>query len=141
MVHEKILFPNPKPVIDVVGESELVMTPDPEIKLQLPIPTSGLFAFMAAVGEEIQRVWLDPAFARVGISFTIIAIVELEAAQGELEIVQAKTFVPKPNPVIEVVGESEFVIVPVPESKVHIPVPTVAVFAVIIVFGLLMQIV
>ena len=60
---------------------------------------------------------------------------ELEGAQGLFEIVQAKTLVPKPNPVIEVVGESELVIVPDPEIKVHIPVPTVAVFADITVVG------
>lgn len=34
-------------------------------------------------------------------------------------MVQAKTFVPKPNPVTEVVGESELVIVPDPEINVH----------------------
>ena len=64
---------------------------------------------------------------------------ELEGAQGLFEIVQAKTLVPKPNPVIEVVGESELVIVPDPETKVHTPVPTVAELAVINVFGLLIQ--
>ena len=47
--------------------------------------------------------------------------------------------VPKPKPVIDVVGESELVIVPMPETKVQTPVPTVAVLAVINVLGLLMQ--
>ena len=50
-------------------------------------------------------------------------------------MVQAKTFVPKPNPVIEVVGDNELVIVPDPEIRVHTPVPTVAVFADITVLG------
>ncbi len=54
-------------------------------------------------------------------------------------MVQAKTFVPKPNPVMDVVGESEFVITPVPETKVQTPVPTVAVLAVMNVFGLVIQ--
>ena len=42
---------------------------------------------------------------------------------------------------IDVVGERELVIVPLPEIKLHVPVPTVAVLAVIKVFGLLMHIV
>ena len=68
-------------------------------------------------------------------------MVEEEAKQGKLEIVHWKIFVPKGKPVIEVVGDNEFVIVPPPETKVQTPVPTVAVLAVIIVLGLLMQIV
>ncbi len=72
-------------------------------------------------------------------SFTIIATVDEEARQGALEIVQAKTFVPKPNPVMDVVGESELVIIPVPDTNVQTPVPTVAVLAVINVFGLLIH--
>lgn len=64
---------------------------------------------------------------------------ELDGAQGELEMVQANTLVPKPKVVIPVVGESEFVIVPLPETKVHTPVPTTAVFAFISVFGLVIH--
>ena len=66
---------------------------------------------------------------------------ELDAVQGLFEMVHAKTFVPKPNPVMEVVGESEFVIVPVPETKVQAPIPTVAVLAAIIADGVEAQIV
>jgi hypothetical protein len=80
-----------------------------------------------------------PAFERVGISFTIIAMVDEEAEHGELEIVHSKIFVPNPKLVIEVVGDNEFVIVPLPEINVHTPVPTVAVFAAMIVFGLLIH--
>ena len=69
----------------------------------------------------------------------VIAIVDVEGAQGVFEMVHAKTFVPKPKPVIDVVGESEFVIVPIPETKVQTPVPTVAVLAVIKVFALLIH--
>ena len=54
-------------------------------------------------------------------------------------MVQAKIFTPKAKPVIDVVGNNEFVIVPVPETKVQIPVPTVAVLAVMNVFGLLIH--
>ena len=75
----------------------------------------------------------------VGISFTIRATVEEEDAQGGFEIVHSKIFVPNPKPVIEVVGESELVIVPLPDTNDHDPVPTTAGFAAIIAFGLEIQ--
>ncbi len=76
-----------------------------------------------------------PAFATVGISLTNNVTVETEAKQGAFDIVHAKTFAPKAKPVIDVVGESEFVMVPDPETNVQTPTPTVAVLAVIIVVG------
>jgi hypothetical protein len=82
---------------------------------------------------------LDPAFAMVGTGLTVIVTLETEGAQGALEMVHAKTLVPDPKPVILVVGESEFVIVPLPETKVQAPVPVVAVFAAIKVFALLIH--
>ena len=82
-----------------------------------------------------------PAFETVGISFTIMAIVAEEAAHGRFEIVHAKTFVPKAKPVIDVFGKVGFVIVPEPETKVHKPVPTVGVFADMMVLGEEIQIV
>lgn len=54
-------------------------------------------------------------------------------------MVHANTLVPTPNPVIVVFGESEFVIVPLPEISVHAPVPTVGVFPAITVFGLVIH--
>ncbi len=56
MVHAKTLFPKPNPVIDVVGESELVITPVPETNVQAPVPTKGKFPFIVAIGDEIQTV-------------------------------------------------------------------------------------
>ncbi len=70
---------------------------------------------------------------------TVIVTLETEAAQGAFEMVHAKTFTPNPNPVIEVVGDNELVMVPIPETKVHAPAPTVALFAAIKVFGLEIQ--
>ncbi len=139
MVHAKTFVPKPNPVMLVIGDNELVIVPDPEINVHAPVPTNGKFAFIFAIGEEIQRVWFEPALAIVGISLTMIAIVDEEGAQGAFEIVHAKTFVPNASPVIEVVGESELVIVPLPETKVQTPVPTVAVLAVMNVFGLLIH--
>ncbi len=56
IVQANTLLPNPKPVIDVVAKSELVITPVPETNVHTPVPTPGVFAFMIAVGEEIQSV-------------------------------------------------------------------------------------
>ena len=64
---------------------------------------------------------------------------EVEAKHGALEIVQAKTFAPNPNPVIEVIGESELVITPLPAISDQVPTPTVAAFADIKVFGLVIH--
>ena len=126
-------------MIEVVGESEFVIVPLPETNDHVPTPTEGVFAFITVAGEEIQSVCEVPAFATVGISSTVIATVDVLGAHGAFEMVQAKTLFPKPNPVIEVVGESELVIVPLPETNVHTPVPTPGVLAFIVVVGDEMQ--
>ena len=69
----------------------------------------------------------------------MIVTFEIDAAQGLLEMIQANTFVPNPKPVIAVVGDNEFVIVPLPEISDHVPTPMVAVFAAITVVGLEIQ--
>jgi hypothetical protein len=56
MVHWKTFVPKPKPVIDVVGESEFVIVPEPETNVQAPVPTTAAFAFIVVVGDEIQSV-------------------------------------------------------------------------------------
>lgn len=136
IVQAKTFVPIPNPVTELVGESEFEITPVPETKVQAPTPTEGKFPFKVVVGEEMQSVWFEPAVAIVGTCLTVIVTFETDAAQGGLEIVQAKTLFPKPNPVIAVVGESELEITPVPETRVQAPVPTVGVLAVIKVLGL-----
>ena len=64
---------------------------------------------------------------------------EIELAQGAFEMVHAKTLFPIANPVIEVVGNNEFVIIPDPETKVQTPVPTVGKLADIFADGLEIQ--
>ncbi len=54
MVHAKTFAPTAKPVIVVVGDSELVMTPLPETNDHAPEPTAGKFAAILTVGLEIQ---------------------------------------------------------------------------------------
>jgi len=54
MVHAKMFVPNPKLVIVVLGERELVMAPLPESIVQTPVPTVAVFAAMVAVGILLQ---------------------------------------------------------------------------------------
>ena len=61
--------------------------------------------------------------ATVGILFTVMVMFEEDAKQGGLEIIQAKTLLPNPIPVIEVLCNKEFVITPLPEINDHVPVP------------------
>lgn len=75
----------------------------------------------------------------VGTSSTTMAIVAVEATQGGFEIIHEKIFVPTASPVMDVVGDSEFVIMPVPETNDHVPIPTVAEFAFMVVVGVVMQ--
>ena len=58
-----------------------------------------------------------------------------EGRHGALDMVQAKTLFPKPNPVTLVTGESELVMTPVPDTNVQAPVPTKGKFAFIDVVG------
>ena len=61
------MVPTANPVIEVDGESEFVITPVPETNVQAPLPTIGEFAAIIVVGDAIQSVWFEPAFAVVGI--------------------------------------------------------------------------
>ena len=49
------------PVVVAVGA---VIIPDPEINVQLPVPTAGLFP--DKIAKLAQTVWFGPAFAIVG---------------------------------------------------------------------------
>ena len=56
IVHAKIFVPSDKPVMLLVGDDGVVITPLPETKVQTPVPTITALAVMAVVGEEIQSV-------------------------------------------------------------------------------------
>lgn len=68
---------------------------------------------------------------------TLSAVVK----HGGLEIDHWKTFGPRPKPVMDVVGESELVIVPEPDTNDHVPIPVVGVLAAMVALGTLMQMV
>ena len=50
------MVPNPKPVIVVFGRVAFVIVPLPETNVHKPVPTVGVLAVIAVVGDEIQMV-------------------------------------------------------------------------------------
>ncbi len=60
-------------------------------------------------------------------------------AHGAFETVHAKTFVPTVSPVMVVVGDSELVITPKPETKDQLPIPEVGELAAIVTEPVLIQ--
>lgn len=139
IVHAKTFIPAPKPVIVVTGDKEFVMIPLPETKDHAPLPTVGVFAAVVILDEEGQTVWDGPAFDIVTSGFIVIVTFEEDGVQVLFVIVHAKILFPNPKPVTDEVLESEFVIAPDPETKLHEPTPITGVFAAIIAFGELMQ--
>ena len=125
MVQRNTFAPTPKPVIPEVGELEVVIVPAPETSVHEPVPTVAVLP--ASVAEVAHTVWSAPAAATVGLSLLVMVTSSEVAVQGALLMVQRNTFAPTPKPVIPEVGELEEVIVPLPETSVHDPVPTVAV--------------
>lgn len=70
--------------------------------------------------------------AGVGFVNEVIATVDVEFGHTPFPIAHWNTFVPKPKLLIVVLFKLGFVIVPIPETKVHVPVPTEGIFAAII---------
>lgn len=130
IVHWNTFVPTDKKLIADVGELGDKTAPLPEIKDHVPVPTVAVFAAKVALNAHTDCV--GPALAIVGKSSRTTATVDIEAAHTPLVIRHLNTFVPTPNPVIVVFGKVGEVIVPAPETKVQLPVPTAAVFAFIV---------
>ena len=129
IVQRNIFTPKANPVIPEVGELGELIVPVPETNVQFPVPTVGVFP--ARVAVVAQTIWSAPAWALLGVLvlvMVILSILEEELTQGELEMVQRKTFAPTPNPVTPELAALAELIVPVPETNVQFPVPTVGVF-------------
>jgi len=60
----------------------------------------------------------------LGGAIPVIVTFETELTHGEFEIVHAKTLAPLPKPPIAVLGKVGEIIVPLPETNVHNPLPT-----------------
>lgn len=126
IVQTNVFIPLLIPVIDEVGDVGVVIVPPPETTVHNPVPSTGMFPFKE--DELEQMVESLPAAAVVGKGLMLKLTESTEAAQAPFEIVQINVFTPTPIPVIPEVGDAGVVIVPVPETSVHIPVPIVATF-------------
>ncbi len=76
-----------------------------------------------------------------GKAFVVIVTLSTEVVQGKFEIDQVSTVVPTVSPVNVDVGESEFVIVPGPDTFTQAPIPAVGVLPASVVDPVLTQIV
>jgi hypothetical protein len=65
-----------------------------------------------------------------GSAIPVMVTFETDDTHGALEIDHRKTLAPVPRPVNVVLGSVGFVMVPLPEIKVHEPVPTAGVLPV-----------
>lgn len=127
MAHSKTFVPIPKPVIPEFGFPGFVTTPEPEIKVQVPVPVAAIFPARTAV-VELQITWSGPALEVVGLAATLMVTIEEEDGQVPLEMVQAKRFTPALNPVTPELNNPGIVTVPLPITTVHKPVPTLGLF-------------
>jgi hypothetical protein len=125
MLHSNTFDPMPKPTTAVVGEVGTPINPEPASRFHTPIPTVGVLP--VNVVEDVHKVCVGPALATVGKSSRCIKTVELFDVHTPLSIVQANTFIPAPSEVILLLGEFGFVMVPKPDTNVHVPVPTAGV--------------
>jgi hypothetical protein len=129
IVHLNVeLPPTVNPVTPEVGSETEETVPVPDTTLHTPVPTVGGFPASVAV-VVLQRFWLGPALAVVGVALTVITISSDVVGQTPLEVVHLKVEEePMVNPVTPEVGEDGVVTETVPESTDHDPVPTAGVF-------------
>lgn len=141
MVHRNMFTPTGMLVMVVLGRSELVIIPPPETRDQVPIPTVAVLADIVTDPVLMQMVWLDPALAVDGKGLTTMVTLDVEGGHTPLVIDHLNTLFPTGKPVIVVVGDNEFVMVPPPEINDHVPTPTVAVLAAMVIEPVEIQIV
>ena len=129
MVHTRVaLVPTVMPVTALVGELGVLIVAVPDINVHKPVPTAGVFAAKVLL-VTLHRPWSAPALAVVGRADTFMVTSSLVLPQPPLLIVHLKvTLAPAVKPVTVVVADVGVVIVAVPDTTVHSPVPTVAVF-------------
>ena len=131
IVHRKVvLAPTVKPVTVVLGELILVIVPVPLTTLHVPTPLVAVLPDKVPV-VVLHRFWSVPALAAVaGVAIVIVTSSVLDV-HAPLLIVQRNTVVlPTVIPVTVVVGLVAVVIVHVPLTTLHAPVPLTAVLPV-----------
>lgn len=120
-----VLVPILNPETPDVTLLESLKIPVPAITDHVPIPTIGILPFKEDTAEQIVE--SIPAFAGVAKVLIVATTVSVVGTQVPFEIVHTNTLTPTLTPVIEDVGDVGLVIVPLPETIVHKPVPTIGV--------------
>jgi hypothetical protein len=128
IVHLKVgLVPAGTPVTPEVGKEGVVIVAVPLTTLHTPVPIEGGLPARVKL-LLLQLTWSVPAFAVVGVALFVNTTSSVDGVQGLFEIVHLKVaLVPTGTPVTPDVGEDGVVIVAVPLTTLHAPVPTVAV--------------
>ena len=129
MVHLKVAEdPITSPVTPDVGDEGVVTVAVPDTTDHVPVPTAGVLPANVVV-VVLQRFWSEPAAVKVGNSYTVITTSSEEPVHEPFEIVHLiVTEDPITSPVTLEAGDEGVVIVAVPETTDHIPVPAVGVF-------------
>ena len=95
------------------------------------MPVAGKFAL--SVAAVAHTVWSIPANAVVGTTSWLTLKVAEDEGQTPFVMVHSNTLVPVLKPETPVLAEDEEVILPVPETRLQLPVPIEGTFAEIVV--------
>ncbi len=129
IVHTKVALPVVKPLTPDNGSFGSVIVAVPDTTLHTPVPTVGVLP-ARVVTATLHKAWSGPDTDTVGNSRIVITISSVLLAQPGAEIVQRKVaLAPTVKPVTPDNGSVGVVIVAVPDTTLHTPVPDVAVFA------------
>ncbi len=126
MLHWNTFAPTAMALTEVVLVPADAIVPVPLTNVQAPV--AGAFAGFAvnvAFGAVLQACWSAPAFAApCALLFTMMATssVLIGFAHAPLSIVHRKILVPTVSPVTPLVGDPGVLTVPLPLTKVQMPV-------------------
>jgi hypothetical protein len=125
IVHLKVTEPTTKPVTPDVGLVGVVTVAAPVTTVHAPVPLVGVLPASVAVAAHTD--WSGPAADAVKPPLTVMTTSSVDEVHDPLAIVHLNVFAPTPNPVTPDVALPGVVIVAVPDTTVHVPVPLVAV--------------
>ena len=101
-VHLKTFAPTGMAVITELNAFAFEIVPPPEINVQIPVPTAGLFP--CKVVDVAQICWSEPALTFTTGSSTLIVTWSVVEGQTPFVIVKAKTLFPVERPVTSVLN-------------------------------------
>ena len=121
IVHWNTFTPTPNALTELFSNVGVAIVPAPETKLQVPVPTEGIFP---ANKVEVKQTDIDaPALDTVGFWSRCILTVDDTFGQTPFPIVHWKIFDPTPKPVTPLLFTSGDVTDDGPLNTLHVPVP------------------